>query len=48
MRPFIGPAAFENKKFIMQTIGAAVVSGFYGKGLRIHQSLGYDFESDEK
>ncbi len=48
MRPFIGPAAFKNKKFIMETIGTAVVAGFYGKGQQIHESLGYDFEAGEE
>jgi len=45
MRPVIGPAAFRNKKKIQKTLGIAVVSGFYQNGNRIHESLGYDFET---
>jgi HK97 gp10 family phage protein len=47
MRPVIGPAAFVNKKKIHEIIGLAVVSGFYGKGMPIHESLGYNFKTDE-
>lgn len=43
-RPFIGPAAFKNKKAIQQILGKAVVEGLIG-GEPIHESLGYDFET---
>lgn len=43
-RPFIGPAAFKNKKAIQEILGKAVVEGLIG-GEAIHQSLGYDFET---
>lgn len=42
-RPFIGPAAFKNKKNIQHILGAAIVEGVTG-GQLIHPSLGYDFE----
>jgi hypothetical protein len=44
MRPVLGPAAFRNRNFITKTIGESVVAGFYGKN-RIHENLGYDFET---
>ncbi len=40
-RPFIGPAAFHNKKNIKEIIGAAAVTGLIGGNL-IHPSLGYN------
>lgn len=42
-RPFLGPAAFVNQEKIADLIGAVVASGIAG-GVRIHPSLGYDFE----
>lgn len=43
-RPILGPAAFKNKEKIKQIIGAAAVSGMFN-GKKIHESLGYDFET---
>lgn len=43
-RPVIGPAAFENKEFILSTLGKASVTGMVD-GDPIHESLGYDFET---
>lgn len=45
MRPVLGPAAFRNKKLIQSVLGRAVVAGFYGNNLKIHESLGYEFET---
>ncbi len=45
-RPFMGPAAFNNKEPIRQLIGAAVVAGFVGDE-QIHNALGYDFETTD-
>ena len=42
-RPFIGPAAFENKEKIERIIGEAAVAGIVG-GRLIHPGLGYDFK----
>ena len=42
-RPFIGPAAFRNKKNIEKTLGGAVVTGIVGGSL-IHPSLGYNID----
>jgi HK97 gp10 family phage protein len=47
MRPFIGPAAFTNKDNIRKMIGAAAISGFYS-GKKIHESLGYDFDTGKE
>lgn|SRR3982750_2212422 len=44
MRPFIGPAAYRNKKKIQKILGGAAISGFYDGGKNIHKSLGYDVE----
>lgn len=43
-RPFIGPAAFENKEKIERILGEAAVAGIVG-GRLIHPGLGYDFKS---
>ena len=43
-RPFIGPAAFNQKDKIQQLLGEAFVEGLVG-GESIHRSLGYDFET---
>ncbi|MBB5189604.1 HK97 gp10 family phage protein [Silvimonas terrae] len=40
-RPFLGPAAFHNKKRIQRILGAAMVSGLVG-GSPVHALLGYD------
>ncbi len=40
-RPFMGPAAFANKKKIQDVIGKAAVRGLFG-GEAIHSALGYD------
>lgn len=45
-RPFIGPAAYENKEKIKKILGAAVVSGLI-EGAPIHRLLGYDMLIDE-
>ena len=45
-RPFIGPAAFHNKKTIIETIGLASVRGIAG-GAPIREELGYDFTAKE-
>lgn len=42
-RPFIGPAAYNNKDKILKIIGAATVAGLTG-GDPIHASLGYDIK----
>lgn len=42
-RPFIGPAAFRNKKKIQRILGAGVVEGLVG-GDVIHHALGYDMD----
>lgn len=42
-RPFIGPAAFENKEKIERVLGEAAVAGFVG-GRLIPAALGYDFD----
>jgi phage gpG-like protein len=41
-RPFIGPAAYMNKKAIREILGMALVEGLVG-GEPIHKSLRYDF-----
>lgn len=43
-RPFIGPAAYENKDKIERVLGEAAVAGIVG-GRLIQPSLGYDFKS---
>ncbi len=43
-RPFIGPAAFENKNKIERILGEAAVAGIVG-GRLIHPALGYDFDA---
>ena len=48
MRPFIGTAAFRSKKKIREILGATAISGFYGKGQKIHESLGYDFTTENE
>lgn len=45
-RPFIGPAAFENKDKIKAIVGLAAFEGITG-GTKIHESLGYDFTTDD-
>lgn len=45
-RPVIGPAAFKNKEKIQSIIGAAAISGMFS-GKPIHESLGYNMETDE-
>jgi HK97 gp10 family phage protein len=45
-RPFIGPAAFINKGRIERIVGESVVAGITG-GQKIHESLGYDFNTQE-
>jgi HK97 gp10 family phage protein len=45
-RAFIGPAAFENKKKIKAILGFAAFEGITG-GTKTHQSLGYDFTTDD-
>lgn len=42
-RPFIGPAAFNNRDKIEQILGEALVQGLTG-GEVIHAALGYDME----
>jgi HK97 gp10 family phage protein len=42
-RPFMGPAVFRRKDFIVRIIGAYAVSGLCG-GERVHPALGYDIE----
>lgn len=44
-RPFIGPAAFENKGKIERVLGQAIVQGIFS-GQKIHESLGYDFKTE--
>ncbi len=44
MRPFLGPAAFRSKRKIQEILGAAVVSGFYGKT----KLGGYNFKIDDE
>lgn len=45
-RPFIGPAAYENKEKIKAIVGAAAFSGITG-GVKVHESLGYDFTTED-
>jgi HK97 gp10 family phage protein len=45
-RPFIGPAAFQNKKKIRKIIGAAAFEGITG-GSKVHESLGYNFTTED-
>ncbi len=51
-RSVLGPALYRSKDFIHMTVGAAVVAGFmgasnYGEAGRIHESLGYDFRTED-
>lgn len=43
-RPVIGSAAFKSREKIEKVLGAAIVEGLVG-GDRIHEALGYDFET---
>lgn len=45
-RPFIGPAAFQNKEKIQALIGLAAFEGITGS-TKVHKSLGYDFNTDD-
>lgn len=45
-RPFIGPAAFQNKKKIQAIVGFAAFEGITG-GTKVHESLGYNFTTEE-
>lgn len=45
-RPFIGPAAFENKEKIKAIVGLAAFEGITG-GQKVHESLGYDFTTED-
>jgi phage gpG-like protein len=45
-RPVLGPAAFRNKEAIEKLVGAALATGLVG-GEKIHEALGYDFETSD-
>jgi HK97 gp10 family phage protein len=45
-RPFIGPAAFQNKKKIKAIIGLAAIEGITG-GTKVQSSLGYDLTTED-
>lgn len=45
-RPFLGPAAFDNKNRIHKLIGNAAVNGMVSS-MPIHPSLGYDMDIKE-
>lgn len=43
-RPVLGPAAVRNSEAMQKLAAAAVVAGFIGQD-KIHEALGYDFET---